>query len=510
MEEAEVLRVDQPLIRSKEKRNVLERLVFSSESEEDSRNSVQSPKRQMTKSTGEPVVPRPVLSSRDKLSRGSLGKDTVVESSEILLKRKLPIAFNRANLINVSSDDISESIANDELDPLESSQPSQRTVPKPSSIKRAQTFDLRSVYPIELSDPISESSSSPTKPTPKKASQTRAASKPMARGKTVDTSNLPKYSAKDLNRVNKVTRTKEELLKEMIMNIPLTLYEQKFKKEYCHEQLTNRLGEVRHNYDNVPFISWKRRVEADYDSNKDIFIPCETKEIVESIGVMYYKAEEIIDMIQNDNFGRDLAKCENRLRQEGATKEIHIILIIEGYDQYLNKLKNFAEREYKKAVMNRLNEGGNSKYTSKEKNQLSVSEVEYMINELQVNYEVNVFPVRGNAEAIDWLVSFSYTISQALYDKYERNESIANLGRVKSGNDPRLTFIESIRQFKFMTQAKSEEVYGIYRSVTDIYKRYCTHESLGTINGKNLVPPTSDNAMRKVFTATNANDIVND
>ena len=48
--------------------------------------------------------------------------------------------------------------------------------------------------------------------------------------------------------------------------------------------------------------------------------------------------------------------------------------------------------------------------------------------------------VRAKQESIMWLNSFTHMIGQSLYDKFERNQGLANLGNVKSGADTKSTF----------------------------------------------------------------------
>lgn len=349
-----------------------------------------------------------------------------------------------------------------------------------------------SLLPIDISDPISSDSafSSPLKP----------AKKP----KTKAVSSLP-YTAKELTAANRTFRKKEDILSEMILNIPIHVYDT-FDEEAVKNTVTQT--QIRKTYSTIPMIFWKRAVKAAYDEKRDVFIPCTQKEIIEKNVVLYYKAPDLMKRIKNDTLKQDIEQAkrdyilEADANKDSTGKNIHVILMIEGYDKYLNRLKTIANRKYTRAVLTQLSPNetpSQLKRSLEEDNGMTVEECEYLINELQVNFQVNIFPVKSHQEALEWMVSFSYTIGSSLYDKFNRNESLANLGRVKPGTDKQTTFMQTIKQFNMMTTPKVEQLYSFYSSLQAIYERYESHGSLGTFGGKNVLPPTVDSAMKKVF-----------
>ena len=116
--------------------------------------------------------------------------------------------------------------------------------------------------------------------------------------------------------------------------------------------------------------------------------------------------------------------------------------------------------------------------------------------------------MRTAQEAIDWLHSFTYTIGSSLYDKFQRNSSLANIGTVRLGSDRRTTFIELLKKFNLMTQPRAEKLYEYYTSPIAMYKRFLKSDTLGTVNGKNIVPPSANAAMKRVFTATDPSQVI--
>lgn len=353
---------------------------------------------------------------------------------------------------------------------------------KPNNLTSITQASKR-LCPIDISDPISSDStlSSPLKPPAKKTKPNPIPNQP--------------YTNKELNAANKTFRKKEDILSEMILNIPIQLYET-FDEEFVKSMVTH--SRIRKTYSTIPMIFWKRAVTADYDEERDVFIPCAPKELTEKNVVLYYKAPDLMKQIKDDTLQRDVEQAKKDLGTN-----IHIIIMIEGYDKYLNKLKTIANRNYTRAVLTQLNPNETNSQKKRrieeDEGDFTVEECEYLVNKLQVDLQVNIFPVKSYQEALEWLVSFSYTIGGSLYDKFNRNESLANLGRVKPGTDKQSTFMQTIKQFNLMTTPKVEQLYSFYSSLQRIYERYESHGSLGTFGGKNVLPPTVDSAMKKVF-----------
>lgn len=313
-----------------------------------------------------------------------------------------------------------------------------------------------------------------------------------------------KYSDKELKHANRTHRTKDELLSEMILQISQELYNDQFEKEYMKQQFIET--EIRPIENPLPIINWKRKVKANYDERKDVFIPCEPKETTENCTVLYYQAEELISKIRNGFINNTIDACEG-----------NIIILVEGYQNYLTKAKNAENKRYTDAVKENLNkETGDNSQRSRKRNtgieiDLTAKEIEHLLNKLQFELNLNIIPVKNNNDGIDWLLSFTYTIAFALYDKFERNSSLANLGVVKSGKDYKSTFIQSMNHFKLMTPLKSERLFGYYQSLQSIFDRFNKGKDLGKDDsGKTIVPPSTEKAMKNFFTSDDPNEIIND
>lgn len=349
----------------------------------------------------------------------------------------------------------------------------------------------------DLSDPISDTSvdfSQPSQPVKKKAP-------PKKRVSTKDG-----FSDKEWRNANKLTRRKDDILKEMVVEIALCI-EDKLMTDHFHECF--KLPMVRRSYLELPLISWKRRITATYNSEQDVFVPCELKEISERVLVLYYTPEELVDRIQNQALQIHIDTALKRARTEDPLLDYHLVIIVPGFKDYLRKLQSAENKRYRKQMLLQMNET-TSRRRPETPPTISSNEVQKLIHQAEVDLGVNIFLTRSLEETINWLASFTYAIGNSLYDKHERNPEFANFGKTKLGSDRKTTFVEMMKKFNLMSAVKAEKLYEFYTSPASLYKRFSEKDNLGTVNGRSIVPPTVGSAMKRFFTATDPSQVIND
>lgn len=384
-----------------------------------------------------------------------------------------------------------------------------------NTIELSKRSNTTSCIPsFELSDPISQNSSSPIKQPIAKPITQEAPPKPRTttrKAKTVATmsdENGFLYTAKQLREANRVTRKKDELLSEMLIHFPNHIYNSHFKNDDVRsimEFMTVETYETEY-----PIIYWTRKLTARYNKSNDVFIPCPPTRIMEKTIVLYYKAENLVRKLYDKSLPTDIKECLRYLKQR-ENLNYNTIIIIEGYEQYLRKLKNVENNNFRLEVLRRLQTDEHSKKRKLDSNliQLSQKEVQDLINSSQIELGVNFFPIKSNQEVVEWMYSFTYTIAFALYDKWERNQSLANLGIVKSGTDAKSTYINSICHFKLMTKVKAERLHGFHASLYSMYKSFQQTGGLGNDGyGRNIIPPTAEQALCRTLLSDDPNEVV--
>ncbi|RLV96687.1 Crossover junction endonuclease EME1 [Spathaspora sp. JA1] len=462
----------------------------------------------------------PILISSPYRSRQTKN-DSIVDSSFSFSKSK-PVKENMLDLVHWLSSD------SEEEGPL-LSQPKERT---PKLIDPDFEFLAKCKQVFTSSDPNQpreqESASQPARRSPKH----QVLSQPAMPKESVEPRTSPekvkpkrskkkqkeehvidlpqidgfKYTQKDLVNANKVTKTKEQLYQEMEIHIETSTY--------------NSFNDILDNFAcktqpqpayRQPIISWHRNITSQYDSTKDIFIPCHPTTVVESVIGLYYLADTFITKLNDNSLTSDVITAKTNL---GTGPNTHVIIIVEGFDQLLSKIRAFEQRQFKNQVLERFQPEAQPSKPKKKKevdysNYPEASHIQHLINKVQVELQTNIFMVRTRLEAITWLNSFTYTIANSLYDKYERNKQLANLGYVRSGTDVQTTFLKSIQQFNLMTQVKADKLYTRYKTMNQLYTKLQLSGTLGQDNmGKNIVPPTVDSTLFKFFTSDDPNDII--
>lgn len=264
---------------------------------------------------------------------------------------------------------------------------------------------------------------------------------------------LNKKNQKLFKELNKVKRTKVELLQEMIMNMPSQLIAMFTSNDFdLSEELESiQIKSISTKSFDENLIYWERKSNSRYDSEKDFFTPVEFHLIKESQNCYVFEILNFIKIIETKSIEEilDLFKSKK-----------NIILLI-GLDHFITKLKNIEYREYTRKVRENMSQSQSQpesqpKRKSKEKGPvttLSIKEIESIISTLRIN-GVKIFPTKNYHEALLWLRSFTYTIASSRYDKFERNLEFANIGTIKSGINSQDTFEKMLLQFKRMSNLK--------------------------------------------------------
>lgn len=383
------------------------------------------------------------------------------------------------------------------------------TQPSAASQLRQKTPGYKNMHlSYNASDPIELSSPTSSPPPRKKVkiSLSKAnISKETAQVKSTG------YTPKEWREANRATRKKEEIMAEMIIEVALCI-NYKVKTLYFTSKFEGL--SVRSTYTELPLISWKRRVKALYNREKDVFVPCELTELAEPIYVLIYEGAELIAKIRDGTINDDLQKAKKRALFDNPDIPYHVVIMCPEFNSYIKKLLAAENKEYRRKMLEQLENDKISK-TSKEKKKTSsveigAAEAQRLKVQTEVALGTNIFTCKDLNEAIDWLYSFTYTIGSSLYNKYERNPDYAKFGNVKLGADKASTFLKMLQHFNLVTLPKAEKIAQFYPSPMSMYQRFINNDNLGNFNGKSVVPPTVNNTMRRVFTSTDPNQVITD
>lgn len=427
------------------------------------------------------MSPGPRPDSTAPAPAGPPGSDTSPRSS--------PSRF--AQLLEASS----RSSPNKPTSPLKTSNKPQQSSPlKPSSPKDSLP-QMASFVSLDDSIQESEFNFSSPRPVPKskpkkvsKQDKVNKAAKIQRMAQAFESArvatnapvrDLSTFTTKQLNEVNKVSRPRPELMKEMIITVPSALY----TKLESHDVFEG--AEVKRGSDN--HIAWLRKVNSIYDKPRDIFIPADDHVIEESQQMMYMEAEDFINQLVSHKLDELLP---------------NVIVVVEGYQSYLQKISSLENKNYRNKVL------GKQKQSEIE---LTVKEVESLVIEFEYKKKVSVHPTKTFQETINWLITFTFSIAFIRYSKLHRNAEFSNLIPGKSGTDYLSTYLENIQKFKLMPKPRCERLYSYYDSLYKIYQKFVINDSLGNDNDdRRLVPETTEKAMRQLFLSDDPDQVIYD
>lgn len=300
---------------------------------------------------------------------------------------------------------------------------------------------------------------------------------------------VDKAAEKAIKEANK-KKTKEDVLREMIIEIAYCLKD--IQTPFFHETFAN--VEHRNTYLEIPTVKWRRKVEAIYNADTDAFDPCSPREVTQDVVLLVYDAARFIENVQDGGFEEDMKELLS-----------HVIVVVIGFKEYTRKLAAAEDRRYREALRLKM-ENGKARKT--EESQVTAAEATRLVHETEVKHRVTVFHVKNNSELVEWLFAFTASIGHSIYDKSKRLD--LNVGSVKLGTDTKSTFFEMMKKFNLMTPQRIETLYEFFKSPGALYDRLIKEDTLGTVNKKNIVPPTVGAAMKRVFTATDPESVVND
>lgn len=316
------------------------------------------------------------------------------------------------------------------------------------------------------------------------------------------------YLKKDLNQVNKKKR-KKELLNEMKVFISKNIYE----KYFDNRDISNDFDEFKIFVHDLkqPMIFWKRKTTAEFDENVDLFVPCSETDVVENCVIFFCTAEEMYKKIIENTFESEINDCFSDFLHYNQCEELNKIVLVYKYSQLIKRLDNEKNSRYKREILKRLNT--NDKTIIKKKKEiekiLTTKEMDHILNLIQLKNKLNIISINSYEDIVKYLKSFTYSLSLSKYKNSKEKYTISNLNVIKLGNDSKSVFINSVSQFKLMTEFKSINLYKIHKSIYSLYNTLKKKGNLGDdFDKKNVVPPSVENAIKITLLSDNPDDLI--
>ncbi|GMG07553.1 unnamed protein product [[Candida] boidinii] len=122
--------------------------------------------------------------------------------------------------------------------------------------------------------------------------------------------------------------------------------------------------------------------------------------------------------------------------------------------------------------------------------------------ELEVFHNSHIFIIKGYNDLKNWLFSFSYALGSNIYDKLEIHKELSNLSGVKSGISNQDTYIQILKQIKFVTESTAKKVQQDYPDIKSLVLRLQNTDKIKQVRSN------VESQLRKIFTTENENEFL--
>jgi len=234
-----------------------------------------------------------------------------------------------------------------------------------------------------------------------------------------------KQRAADLSEVNKAKKDKKETSKEMIVDLPMSIGEQRIEDQ-IREYLKN-LDIETNTYQSpvLNVIRWRRKVDSYFDEGKGYRVATPKEIRDEKHALCLVTAKEFINLataassdVDNETLTEHIRKFKSKF--VGCTP----IYLIEGFNAWMRKNRNLRDKEYRTAVLDQLQRDEASAASvshraprGKQKPEAYVDEdlIEDALLQLQVMNNCLIHHTVTPLESAEWVANFTQHISLVPY-----------------------------------------------------------------------------------------------
>lgn len=316
-----------------------------------------------------------------------------------------------------------------------------------------------------------------------------------------------------LKNANRTNFTKEELTGKMTCLFS-TCLDEKLKSvnaDYASHITSVKFDKFK---DNLPLIKFSRYTDSIFYSKRSSFVPIAPEQLEEKFIVLVYEAQELIPLFKDKILREDIKTLKRRY------PKYKLGVWFLGYRDYMQKLKTEYNRSVQKEAQAKLNalagsntENNNEKSSRKKKTipeqplseKIRPHHIEERIRKYEIEHQVYFELFKGLKEMISWLVAYAYTLSCKHIDVMEKNNDIANIGRISSKMNPRDATIGMLAQLKGLREDKARKMVEKqnYQCIADVY-----HDVLKNVDfsGERLLNTNHDTLIKKLLTSTNPSE----
>lgn len=329
---------------------------------------------------------------------------------------------------------------------------------------------------------------------------------------------------KELNLVNRSNRmNRSAAYQELTLKFHATIYDikekdfgKRFKQHFVDNmslKTTPSYIESSYIFDKAYAIAIERTISSRYDSDQEMFVPISPKTEAEPFLILYFEAKNYVQMLNNNQ------KLEKHVASvKSAHPKKQLIYIVQGSVELVRRVANQKNREITTRVRELMNKSNNSsssnkgKRTSKKNSPNAEDEtytVEFINNKnfeksfLHLQYKLGCrLVLTNNAEdTILWISELLYDIGTSYYKRIKKRPYDNSLPddlalmekKVKSGNDAKEVFINSLCQIKYVTNGSAKEIAHRFQNMNRLSRELETNQGFNALAD---LPKSEESRMR--------------
>ncbi|CAG8591256.1 3778_t:CDS:2 [Paraglomus occultum] len=285
-----------------------------------------------------------------------------------------------------------------------------------------------------------------------------------------------KQRIKELRQANKLKTDKQEMMREMIVEMESSFLDSPIGRLIKSILLEKQVTIQSLNYPTPNIITWSRRVTTRYDPIIEAYTPILEKIEQESHVLVYQPMQSFAKMVSDATLH---AFC-NGLQRSFANKKL--LLLIEGMDDYMKKSAKKRNREFADAVRNAMGTDENTP-SRRRKRSVDVRIDEALVQEeliwLQLVARCLVIHTKNEKETAEMVGILTTDIATIPYKNKNLDLNVCIEGQVRAGTDSRDAWIRMLEEIQLVTHPVASSIVERYPTVSclyDAYRQCNTHE----------------------------------
>ena len=281
-----------------------------------------------------------------------------------------------------------------------------------------------------------------------------------------------KERAGELAKVNTLRTNKNVSCQEMIVELPTSLDTKLRIQTEAHLEASKI--EIKQFESQMPVIKFRRKVDAEWNEEKDQYEPVERYVKKEKHIIYIMKAHEFVELCRKDEAHNiDVFILQLKAKFEGH----EIIMLMEGYNTFIRKNRNIKVRQFTNNVRAIGAPPGEVAPTASQRRKKKESEyvdedlIEDAMLRLQMIHELLVHHTAVIQETAEQITTFTQHISLIPYKSLRTSNTSAfcmESGQVKTGDGPIDTYVKMLQEIVRITAPIAYGIQAKYPTVRSL------------------------------------------